>query len=105
MAKQKPEENKSAAVREILNKNPETPVREVVTTLGQRGIKISANYVYMLKTKAKAKNRKERRQKAEAASTDAGLANPVALISGIKALAAKAGGMRTLKQLVDLLVE
>jgi len=59
----------------------------------------------MLKSKAKAKGRKEKREKAVAASRSAGLADPVELIQGNKALAQKAGGMRTLKKLVDLLAE
>lgn len=105
MAKKKPEVNKSAAVREILNKNPQTPVKEIVATLGQQGIKISDTLVYMIKTKARVRKRKQKRQKAVAASKSAGLADPIELISGIKALAHKAGGMRTLKRLVDLLAE
>src|SRR5579871_4272433 len=105
MAKKKSEVDKSAAVREILEKDPKTPAKEIIATLGQKGIKISEAYVYMLKGKAKAKGHKEKREKAVAASKSAGLADPVELISGIKALAAKAGGMRTLKKLVDLLAE
>ena len=43
MAKQKPEVNKSAAVREVLKKEPQTPVAEIVSTLAAQGIKISAD--------------------------------------------------------------
>lgn len=105
MAKKKSEVDKSAAVREILAKDPKTPAKEIIATLGQKGIKISEAYVYMLKRKAKVKGRKEKREKAVAASRSAGLADPVELIQGIKVLAAKTGGMRTLKKLVDLLAE
>ena len=105
MAKKKSDVDKSAAVRAILEKNPKTPAKEIIATLGQQGIKISEAYVYMLKKKAKAKGRKEKREKAVAASRSAGLADPVELIHGIKVLAQKAGGMRTLKKLVDLLAE
>jgi DNA-binding winged helix-turn-helix (wHTH) protein len=105
MAKKKSDVDKSAAVREILAKDPKTPAKEIIATLGQKGIKISEAYVYMLRSKAKAKGRKEKREQAVAASRSAGLADPVELISGIKALAQKAGGMRTLKKLVDLLAE
>lgn len=49
MAKQKPDVNKSAAVNEILAKNPDTPVKEIVATLAGKGIEISENYVYSLK--------------------------------------------------------
>jgi hypothetical protein len=105
MAKKKSEVDKSAAVREILEKNPKTPAKQIIAALGQKGIKISEAYVYMLKSRAKARGRKEKREKAVAASRSAGLADPIELISGIKTLAQKAGGMRTLKKLVDLLVE
>ena len=105
MAKKKSDVDKSAAVREILAKDPNTPAKEIIATLGQQGIKISEAYVYMLKRKVKVKGRKEKREKAVVASRSAGLADPVQLISGIKVLAAKAGGIRTLKKLVDLLAE
>jgi len=97
--------SKSAAVRGILEKNPKTPVKEVVATLGQQGIKISEAYVYMLKGKAKTKRRIDKREKAVAPTKSPGLADPVELIQGIKALAQEAGWMRTLKRLVDLLAE
>lgn len=105
MAKKKSEVDKSVAVRAILDKNPNAPAKEIIADLGKLGIKISETYVYMLKRKIKLKGRKERREKAVAASRSAGLADPVELIQGIKTLAQKAGGMRTLKKLVDLLAE
>ena len=97
--------NKSAAVREILAKNFHTPVREIVATLDQRGITIHPNLVYLIKSKAKAGRRKQKRQKALENSRDLGLANPVELILEVRKLAAKAGGLRHLKQLVDVLAE
>jgi hypothetical protein len=100
----KGEVNKSAAAREILRKNPKTPVKEVVATLAGQGIKISENYVYMLKSKVKARKRKDRRVKAMAVTASAPV-NPVELVREVKDLAARAGGMRTLKQLVDVLAE
>lgn len=105
MAKQKSEVNKSAAVREILDKNPKTPVKEIVSTLAAQGIKISEPYVYMLKSKMKAKKRKAKRQKAMAVSTNAGIADPVELIRDVKSLAARAGGLGNLRALVDVLAE
>jgi hypothetical protein len=65
---QKPEGNKSAAVREILDKNPNTPVTEIVSTLAAQGIQVSGNYVYMLKSKLKAKKQKAKPQQAMAVS-------------------------------------
>jgi hypothetical protein len=97
--------NKSAAVREILAKNFHTPVREIVSTLEQRGIRIHPNLVYLIKSKAKATRRKQRRQKALENSKDLGIANPVELVLEVRRVAQKAGGMRHLKQLVDVLAE
>lgn len=105
MPKQKSEVNKTTAVKEILNKNPKTPTKEIVSTLAGQGIKISESYVYMLKGKMKAKKRKEKRQKAMAVSTNAKIADPVELIRDLKALAVRAGGLPNLKQLVDVLAE
>ena len=105
MAKQKPEVNKSALVREILKKNPKTPTKEIVSTLAQQGVKVSDNLVYMLKSKMKDKKRRAKRQKVMATSDRSGISNPVELIREIKMLAGRAGGMRTLKEMVDVLAE
>jgi hypothetical protein len=98
------EVNKSAAALEILRKNPKTPVKEVVATLAGQGIKISENYVYMLKSKMKARKRKEKRERAMTVTATAPI-NPAELVREVKDLAARAGSMRTLKQLVDVLAE
>jgi hypothetical protein len=97
--------NKTAAVREIFAKNPHTPVKEVVSTLAAQGIKISDNYVYMLKSKLYAKRRKVRREQAVATSNSMGVLDPVDLIREVKNLALRTGGLRNLKQLVDVLAE
>ena len=97
--------NKSAAVREILAKNPHTPVKEVVATLAQRGIQVNSNLVYLIKSKARASRHKQKREKVLANSKELGVANPVELILEVRKLAVKAGGMRHLKQLVDVLAE
>jgi hypothetical protein len=105
VARQASEVNKSDAVRATLDKNPKTPVKEVVSGLAAQGIKISGNYVYMLKSKMKAKERVEKRQKAMAVTAGAEVANPLDLIREVKQLAARAGGLRALKELVDVLAE
>jgi hypothetical protein len=97
--------NKSAAVREVLQKNPKTPTSEVVATLKSRGIKVSSAYVYALKSKAKAKKRKAKREQVVATSNSMGITDPVKLVSEVKILALRAGGLRHLKQLVDLLAD
>jgi hypothetical protein len=105
MANEKPEVTKSQAIRDILEKNPKMPNKEIVSTLAQQGIKVSDTYVYMVKGKAHAKKQKAKRQKAIEASNESGVVNPVKLIVGVRQLAASAGGIRKLKELVDILAE
>jgi hypothetical protein len=95
--------NKSAAIREILAKNPNTPAREIVSTLEQRGIKVHPHLVYLIKSKANAKRRKQKRQRVLENSKQLGIANSVDLILAVRQLSEKAGGIRHLKQLVDVL--
>ena len=102
---QHPEVNKSAAVKAILGKNPKTKVSEVVSTLAGQGIKVSHTYVYAIKSKGKAKKRKEKREKAVATSNSIGVLDPVDLIREVKNLAMRTGGLRNLRQLVDVLAE
>jgi hypothetical protein len=105
MAKKKQFGQKSAAIREILTQNPNTPVSEIVSTLAGRGIKVTSNLVYALKAKGKARHRKQKRQQAVQAGRNAGMTDPVALVLKVRQLAGEAGGMRHLKQLVDVLAE
>jgi hypothetical protein len=105
MAKKKAEVNKSALVREILKKEPKTPTKEIVSALAAQGHKVSDNLIYMLKSKMKDKKRKAKRQKVMATTTRSGIANPVEMIRDIKKLAERAGGLRTLKEMVDVLAE
>jgi hypothetical protein len=59
----------------------------------------------MVKSKMKARKRVEKRQKALAVSAGTPAADPVALIREVRQLAARAGGLRPLKQLVEVLAE
>jgi len=97
--------NKSAAIREFLISNPKTPTKDVISALAQKGIKVSHNLVYLTKAKMGARKRKQKRQKAVASANSAGIANPVQLILKVRSLADEAGGIRNLKQLVDVLAE
>ena len=66
---------------------------------------MTPNLVYALKTKARARHRKQKRQQAVQAGRNAGMANPVALVLRVRQLAVEAGGIKHLKQLVDVLAE
>lgn len=97
--------NKSQAIRDLLEQNPRAKSKDVVAELAGKGVKVSQNLVYLIKSKSKARKRRAKRQKAIAAGAASGNGNAVELVMDVKRLAQKAGGMRKLKQLVDILSE
>jgi hypothetical protein len=97
--------NKSEAIREILAHSPKSQVKEIVALLSQRGITVNPNLVYLIKSKRSQKAKRENRLAAVEANRKAGLANPVELIMEVRKVAEKAGGMRHLKELVDMLAQ
>src|SRR2546430_12138176 len=97
---------KSAAVRELLGKNPEASVKEIVSSLfSNRGLSVNPNLVYLIRGKMRAHRRRQKRHQAVQAGRNAGLAHPVELVRRVKDLAVAAGGIQYLKQLVDVLVD
>jgi hypothetical protein len=97
--------NKSDAIREELAKNPKAGSKAVTAALAERGIKVAPSLIYFVKSKASQKKRKARRALAEETGRQAGAANPLELVIRVKDLAREVGGMKNLKQLVDLLAE
>ncbi len=97
--------NKSAVIREILEQNPKASMKEVTEALNGRGLKASQNLIYFVKAKMGRKRRRQKRQQAVEASQQAGVTNPIQLVREVQGVAAKAGGMRKLKELVDLLAQ
>jgi hypothetical protein len=96
--------NKSEEVRKLLKANPKTTVREIVEALAGRGIKISTNQVYFVKGKMhgrRGRRKKARQMVARVAAT--GNADPISTVKKVKALADELGGLRKLKELVDVL--
>jgi hypothetical protein len=94
--------NKSQAIREILSQNLKTPVKEVISSLSARGMRVRPSLVYAIKTQMKHRKRKQLRQKVAKVSPNG---NPVQLIRAVKSLAVQAGGMAQLKELVEALNE
>jgi hypothetical protein len=93
--------NRSQAIRDIFGQNPRTPTAEVVSTLAAKGIKVKPSLIYFVKRQM----RRNKRRQIGKRMAEAGLANPVDLILKVRSLAAQAGGMSKLKQLVDALAE
>ena len=110
MAKSKEKVNKSQLVRDMLEKNPEIAVKDVVSHMGEQGHKITPNLVYFIKGKMSGKKKRKKRivRAATAAVSQNGTAkktDAVALIRDVKDLAGRAGGYEKLKELVDALAE
>lgn len=97
--------NKSQAIRDMIAANPKAKSSEVVKLLADKGIKVSTTLVYGVKAQGKAKRRKQKREKAVAAGRQMVNGDPVEILRGIKDLAARAGGIRHLKEFVDLLAD
>ena len=94
--------NKSQLIREIYSQQPKIKVKEIVSQLGAKGIKVEPSLVYYIKARIKRARRKKIGQQA---AQNMGAANPVELIRKVKSLSADVGGIGKLKQLIDMLAE
>jgi hypothetical protein len=99
------EVNKSAAIRELYKQNPEIKAKQIIATLGTRGIKVTDNLVYMIKGKMKGEKsrRREINRSAVKMAAASGSIDAVQTIIKVKTLANEVGGLGTLKALVDAL--
>jgi len=107
MAKKTKGATKSEEIRQLLKANPKMPVKEVVSTLAGRGIKVLETQVYYIRGKIKGRRgrRKNARQTAEKVATATEIVNPVVMILKVKGWATDVGGLKKLKALVDALSE
>jgi hypothetical protein len=96
---------KADAIREILKSDPNTPTRMVVDQLAEKGIKVHPNHVYLVKSKMKQRKRRQKREKVAATTRSTGIPNPAVAVTKVKTLALELGGLKNLKQLVDVLSE
>jgi len=97
--------NKSQAVRDELMRNPKMKCAQIVELLASKGIKVSGNLVYLIKSKAKQRAKMIRHERYVAQTREAKMTMPqtdaIRLIVGVRSLSNEAGGIRHLKQLVD----
>jgi len=107
MAKQKNGVNKSEEIRQLLKVNPKITAKEVCSTLGAKGIKVSEKLYYLVKGKmlgGQAHKKKARKMVAKvAASTGTGSADALSTILKVKSLANEVGGLKKLRALVEAL--
>ena len=97
--------NKSQAIRDTFAENPKADTRTVIARLADKGIKVSPTMVYYVRSKQHQAQRKAKRALVVESSRKTGAANPVELVLRVKDMAREVGGIRNLKQLVDLLAE
>ena len=97
--------NKSEAIRGVLATNAKLTTREIIAKLAEKGVKVTPTMVYFIRSKQKQAGRKDRRDRATESSRLSGARNPIELVARVKDLAREVGGIRNLKQLVDLLAE
>ena len=87
--------DKSGAVRELLEQNPEMVATAIASNLAARGIKINPNLVYYVKAQLKKSRKGQKTQAVPQASRNGG-SNAVQLVRSVKDLAEQAGGMKEL---------
>src|SRR5437588_3065105 len=92
---------KSEAIRRVLAENPQASVKEIVSLVAKRGLRVRPTMVYYIRSKQRHEVRRQKRQRAGAN----GAAYSVKLILGAMSLARDAGGIKNLKQLVDALTD
>lgn len=97
--------SKSQAIRDHLTASPTANASETIAALKQWGISVTPALFYLVKGKMKLQKRRQKRERVESASREMGIVNPVDLIMKVKKVAVEAGGIKRLKQLVDLMAE
>jgi len=101
MAKRKV--NKTAAVKEFLEANPNAGPTEVVAALAENKISVTPNYVSNIKSKGKSGGKQvKRRGRPKAATVQASATGPLSgkLAEAIK-LVEKVGGIKKAKETLD----
>jgi hypothetical protein len=96
---------KADAIREVLRAEPHAKTKDVVSRLAQGGMTVSANHVYLIKSKMQSRKRRQTRARAAAVTQRNGTPNPASAVTKVKVLARELGGLQNLKQLVDVLSE
>jgi hypothetical protein len=97
--------NRSQAIRDVFAENPNTDTKAVIERLAEKGVKVSPTMVYYIRSKQRLARRKAKRAQVAESSRKSGATNPVELVLRVKDMAREVGGIRNLKQLVDLLAE
>ncbi|MFL5330288.1 MAG: hypothetical protein ACJ8C4_15415 [Gemmataceae bacterium] len=94
---------KARAIRDLLTADPTMKTTAVISALKGKGIKVSPNHVYLIKSKTKQRKRRARREEVAATTERNGFAGAAKAVSRVMDVARDLGGLRNLKSLVDVL--
>ena len=97
--------NKSQAIRDLFAEAPSADSKTVIARLAEQGVKVSPTMVYYVRSKLRQAKRRAKRERVAVSSRQTPAANPVEVVLPVKDLAREVGGIRNLKQLVDLLAD
>ena len=101
------EVNKSQAIRDLLQENPDIKATEAVKHLGDKGIKIAPGLFYFTKGKVTGGRRRRRKMRRDVAAVtgNSNKGDVLGTIRKVKNLAAEVGGLGKLRALVEALSE
>ncbi len=97
--------NRSQAIRDVFAADPKADSKTVIARLAEKGVKVSPTMVYYVRSKLGQAKRRARRERVAESSRLTASKNPIELVLRVKDLAREVGGIKHLKQLVDLLAE
>ncbi|MFL5328686.1 MAG: hypothetical protein ACJ8C4_07200 [Gemmataceae bacterium] len=97
------EPTKASAIRDLLAVDSTMKATAVIAALKAKGIKVSANHVYLIKSKSKQRKRRQRREEVAATTQRNGFSGAAKAVTRVMDLARDLGGLRNLKSLVDVL--
>jgi hypothetical protein len=101
--------NKSEAIRNLLKENPKITGKEAINTLAAKGIEVKNSLFYLVKGKTLGGRRRRKAatngEVVESATRAAKQSDAVSTIRKVKNLGVEVGGIKVLKQIIDVLSE
>lgn len=97
--------NKSQAIRDLLATNPKIKAAEAIKELKAKGIDVKTGLFYLVKGKELGSKRRTPKPGHETISAPANKGDAVGTILKVKNVAGSIGGLKVLKQIVDILSE
>ncbi|MBM4067902.1 MAG: hypothetical protein FJ271_03020 [Planctomycetes bacterium] len=97
------EVTKSAAIREYLKGHRRAKAKTVVAALADEGIEVTEGLVYAAKRSIKGKRKRRLAAAAITKTNPNGAVDAITLVKKVRELAVQAGGIKKLKELLEML--